>query len=95
MYRNGRVLSPQVTEQLIHGAAEDDDDEPADDSDFSDEELRILHMLVNGASNEDIAGELYISVATAKRRLQRIFTKLAVSNRSQAIAETVRRNLLA
>ena len=93
VYRNGRVLSPQVTEQLV--PQEIGDDEPApDEAGFTDEELRILQMLVDGASNEDIAGELYISVATAKRRLQRIFTLLGVSNRSQAVAETVRRKLL-
>ena len=95
VYRNGRVLSPQVTEQLIQQATQVGDDESADDTDFTSEEIQILRMLVDGASNEDIAGELYISVATAKRRLQRIFTRLAVSNRSQAVAETIRRNLLA
>jgi DNA-binding NarL/FixJ family response regulator len=87
VYRNGRVLSPQVTEHLVQ-------QEPQGDAEFTVEELRIMQMLVDGASNEDIASSLYISIATTKRRLQRIFTQLGVSNRSQAVAEVVRRGLL-
>jgi two-component system response regulator DevR len=90
IYRNGRVLSPQVAEHLVQPPG----DEPAEDAMFSGEELRIMRLLVDGASNEDIASSLYISVATAKRRLQRIFTRLGVSNRAQAVAEVVRRGLL-
>lgn len=90
VYRNGRVLSPQVAEHLVQPPG----DEPAEDAMFSGEELRIMRLLVDGASNEDIASSLYISVATAKRRLQRIFTRLGVSNRAQAVAEVVRRGLL-
>lgn len=92
VHRNERVLSPQITEQLIQQAVENIIS--PDTTDFTDEERRILRMLVDGASNEDIASELYISVATAKRRLQRIFAKLAVSNRSQAVATILRRKLL-
>ena len=90
VYRNGRVLSPQVTEHLVQQAGE----EIEGDAEFTLEELRIMQMLINGSSNEDIASSLYISVATAKRRLQRIFIQLGVSNRSQAVAEVVRRSLL-
>lgn len=90
VYRNGRVLSPQVTEHLVQPAG----DEVEQAARFTLEEVRIMQMLVDGASNEDIASSLYISVATAKRRLQRIFTQLGVSNRSQAVAEVVRRSLL-
>lgn len=90
VYRNGRVLSPQVTEHLMQQVG----DELEGDAEFTLEELRIMQMLVDGASNEDIASSLYISMATAKRRLQRIFIQLDVSNRSQAVAEVVRRSLL-
>jgi two-component system response regulator DevR len=90
VYRNGRVLSPQVTEHLMQQVG----DEIEGDAAFTLEELRIMQMLVDGASNEDIASSLYLSVATAKRRLQRIFIQLGVSNRSQAVAEVVRRSLL-
>jgi DNA-binding NarL/FixJ family response regulator len=93
VYRNGRVLSPQVSEQLVQQAVEGTDSE-AETGDFSAEELTILRALVDGMSNDEIARILYISVATVKRRLHKIFTKLDVDNRSQAVAQSIRRRLL-
>ena len=94
VYRNGRVLSPQVAEHLVQQNLDISGEPAPDDTQFTSEELAILRMLAAGAGNEDIASELYISVATAKRRLQRIFAKLDVNNRTQAIAEALRRKLL-
>lgn len=94
VYRNGRVLSPQVILQLVQQASDSNIEDETDESKFTQEELTILSMLVGGASNDEIAAELFMSVASVKRRLQKIFSKLKVSNRSLAIAETVRRNLL-
>lgn len=96
VYHNGRVLSSQVTEQLMARLSEDDDRSHLDarEPDFNEEERQILKLLVDGANNDEIASELFMSVATVKRRLQKIFTKLNVDNRSRAIAETVRRKLL-
>jgi DNA-binding NarL/FixJ family response regulator len=93
VYRNGRVLSPQVSEQLVQQAVDGIDSE-AETGDFSAEELTILRALVDGMSNDEIARILYISVATVKRRLHKIFTKLDVDNRSQAVAQSIRRRLL-
>jgi len=92
VYHNGHVLSSKVTEQLIQSFLSDD--HVGDSCEFNEEELKILRLLVDGASNDHIAGELYMSVASVKRRLQKIFNKLGVNNRSLAIAETVRRKLL-
>lgn len=94
VYRNGNVLSSQVTEQLVQAFSERDASSLRKNSEFNEEELKILRLLVDGASNDMIAAELYMSVASIKRRLQKIFYKLSVANRSLAIAETVRRELL-
>lgn len=92
VYHNGHVLSSKVTEQLIQSFL--GSDTLNDTCEFTDEELKILRLLVDGASNDTIASELFMSVASVKRRLNKIFSKLGVSNRSLAIAETVRRKLL-
>jgi len=92
VFHNGHVLSSKVTEQLIQSFF--NADTVVDTCEFTDEELQILRLLVDGASNDQIAGELYMSVASVKRRLNKIFNKLGVNNRSLAIAETVRRKLL-
>ena len=47
-----------------------------------------------GASNKEIADQLYWSEITVKRKLQDIFEKLGVDNRVTAVAEAIRRGLI-
>jgi LuxR family maltose regulon positive regulatory protein len=49
-------------------------------------EQEVLRLLVAGASNSEIAGELVISLATVKKHVSNILGKLGVANRVQAIA---------
>jgi len=53
---------------------------------LSEQEERILHLIVAGKSNQEIANELVITVGTAKWHVHNILQKLGVSNRPQAIA---------
>jgi LuxR family transcriptional regulator, maltose regulon positive regulatory protein len=53
---------------------------------LSDQEQRVLQLIVAGKSNAEIADELVISVGTAKWHVHNILQKLDVSNRPQAIA---------
>jgi LuxR family maltose regulon positive regulatory protein len=53
---------------------------------LSEQELRVLNLIVTGKSNQEIAVELVISVGTAKWHVHNILQKLGVSNRPQAIA---------
>jgi LuxR family maltose regulon positive regulatory protein len=52
---------------------------------LSEQEIRVLRLLVAGQSNQQIAEELVISVGTAKWHVHNILQKLGVSNRAQAI----------
>jgi DNA-binding NarL/FixJ family response regulator len=88
VYRNERVFSPQVTEQIVQQVVSEQE------KTFSEEERKILKLLVTGASNDDIAAELYMSLTSVKRKLRAIFSKLKVQNRAQAAAEAVQRDLI-
>jgi DNA-binding NarL/FixJ family response regulator len=94
IHQGGRVLSPQVTEQMVQQLIIEPEKPPLAEHDLSEEELCILRLLIEGASNDQIAAELYMSVASIKRKLRQIFTKLNVQNRAQAAAVIVQRNLL-
>ncbi|MBC7813654.1 MAG: response regulator transcription factor [Burkholderiales bacterium] len=93
VYQGGQVLSPQITEQVLNLAAESDSAN-LDETTFSDEELRMIRLLIAGTSNDQMAAELYMSVASVKRKLRHIFDKLKVQNRAQAAAVIVQRNLI-
>lgn len=48
-------------------------------------EIEVLKLIEAGASNDDIAARLVISVATVKRHISNIYGKLGVQSRTQAI----------
>lgn len=52
---------------------------------LTEREQEVLHWLTQGASNEEIANHLYVTVATVKAHLTSIFEKLKVKSRTQAI----------
>jgi len=52
---------------------------------LSERELEVLHLVAQGASNQEIAETLVLSVQTVKRHVYNILGKLEVSNRTQAV----------
>ena len=54
------------------------------DHELSTREQEVLALVALGLTNRDIANELYLSVDTVKTYVRRLFTKLGVSNRTQA-----------
>lgn len=64
------------------------------ESGLSDQELRLLQLLAEGVSTQEMARALYLSERTAKRKIQDILTKLGATSRAQAVAEAFRRGLL-
>ncbi|TXL85318.1 response regulator transcription factor [Streptomyces sp. IB2014 016-6] len=61
---------------------------------LSERELEILRQLARGLGNRDIARALFISEATVKTHLGRIYGKLGVDTRSGAVALAKERRLL-
>ena len=49
-------------------------------------EAEVLELVGEGMSNPEIAGRLYVSVATVKTHINSIFAKLDLRDRAQAIA---------
>jgi len=56
-------------------------------AELSDRERQILGCITDGASNAEISERLFISEKTVKNHITRIFEKLGVTNRSQAIVK--------
>lgn len=79
-------LSPSIARQLIGmlaaAPARDDESESRLES-LSPRERDVAHCIGRGISNQEIALELKMSVATVKAHVSRIFEKLEVDNRVQ------------
>jgi two-component system NarL family response regulator len=57
-------------------------------------EMGVLRELVTGKSNKEIAAALGIVEGTVKLHVTRLYEKLGVSNRTEALAVAVRRGLV-
>lgn len=61
---------------------------------LTEREEEVLYRLVQGDSNEEIAIQLHITVATVKAHLTGIFSKLSVTSRTQAIIKALKLGLV-
>jgi len=61
---------------------------------LSERELEILRLIATGASNKEIAGELFITEGTVKNHVTNILGKLGVRDRTQAALKAKELNLI-
>ncbi|NGY65883.1 response regulator transcription factor [Lentzea sp. NEAU-D13] len=63
-------------------------------AELSEREKEVIRLMADGHSNRSIAQSLFLSEATIKTHLVRIYRKLGADNRAAAVSEAVRRGLL-
>ena len=63
-------------------------------AELSPRELQILRMLVAGKPNKEIARGLSVEVTTVKSHVKSVLGKLGVHNRTEAVAEALRRGVV-
>ncbi|MER5180996.1 response regulator transcription factor [Streptomyces sp. NPDC002896] len=63
-------------------------------SELTQRERDVVRLMADGHSNRSIAESLFLSEATIKSHLVRIYRKLGVDNRAAAVSEAARRGLL-
>jgi DNA-binding NarL/FixJ family response regulator len=81
------LLSPGVTRRLIEeyaSRAKDAGVAPAL-GELTDREREVMALVAEGLSNEEIAGRLFVSPATAKTHVSRAMTKLRARDRAQLV----------
>src|ERR671914_105256 len=63
-------------------------------STLSAREVEVLQMIAYGSTNREVAEALHISPQTVKTYLERIFTKLGVSDRTRAVAVALKHGIV-
>jgi DNA-binding NarL/FixJ family response regulator len=61
---------------------------------LTERELTILKSITEGVTTSEIADSLFLSQASVKRSISLIFEKLGAKNRSEAVSEAYKRNLI-
>ncbi len=103
VYSGRQFVDPEIAAKLIREMPEPDRSVPIlaprssaghDARSLSPRELQILGMLVDGMGNKEIAARFGISEGTAKNYVSRIYAKLDVADRAQAVAYAIKKGLV-
>ena len=78
--------SPEYARRLLAAFGENPSEQPAPLEALSERELEVLRLVADGLTNNDIARELVIAQSTVKTHINRIYGKLGVRTRTQAVA---------
>jgi len=65
-----------------------------DQYNLSEREKQVLQLLVNGYSYKMIAAEMYIAIDTVRSHIKKIYEKLQVNSKSEAVAKAFKDKLL-
>lgn len=84
------ALSPEAARVLIQ--TNNQPVKPGDD--LTAREREVLHLLVQGLSNQEIATNLVISTGTVKFHVSSILSKLGVTSRTEAVSLTLKSKIL-
>jgi len=84
------VLDPAVQQRLLSAAVRAPASVPAgpaaaSDADLTPREAEVLRLIAAGKSNREIARALFVSEATVKTHVNRIFAKTGSRDRGQAV----------
>jgi NarL family two-component system response regulator LiaR len=101
VYNGQAVLDPAITSTVISMAMEklsrsENGQEVADSSqgNLTFRELEILEGMVEGKSNKEIGGDLFIGEPTVKHHVKNIFKKLGVKSRTEAVSKSIKKKII-
>lgn len=85
-----RALSEEATQALILAATQRS--EPV--YRLTEREYEVLHLLIEGRTNPEIAQKMTVSRSTVKYHISSILSKLGVTNRSEAVSLALRHRII-
>ena len=89
----GSPVSPEVASRMI-ALFRDFHPRQASDSALTPHEVRVLRLLVDGHNYKTAAVELGVSVNTIAFHMKRIYEKLHVHSKSEAVAKALRHRII-
>jgi DNA-binding NarL/FixJ family response regulator len=87
------VIHPDLTRQFVDEMRSLSSGERSTTA-LSSREIEVLQMIAYGSTNKEVADALAISPQTVKTYLERVFTKLGVSDRTRAVAVALKLGIL-
>jgi two-component system, NarL family, response regulator NreC len=89
-----KYLSDEITEMVIQGYLDPDDNTPEGQVDLSERELEVLKLYAEGKSTREISEKLFISVKTVGTHKQHIFEKLDLKSNADMVKYAIKEGLI-
>ena len=94
LLRGERVVAASLHQALLQSLTVAPARSAADVADLTAREREVLGLLARNQSNRDIAEAMFVTPGTVKTHVTRIFTKLGVKSRAEAVARAVELQIL-
>jgi two-component system, NarL family, response regulator LiaR len=88
-HRGRMTLAPEVSRQLIESSRTSVKQDA-----LTERELEVLKSMVEGASNAEIASQLFVSRSTVKYYVSSILSKLGASSRTEAVSIAIKSHMV-
>ncbi|MEH2084697.1 MAG: response regulator transcription factor [Nostoc sp.] len=85
IHNGQKYIPPEVGAKLLQRMS---------NPELSERELEVLRLMAQGMSNQEIGTALSIGESTVKSHVNRILSKLGVSDRTQAVITAVKRGIV-
>lgn len=92
-HTGGAPMTSSIATQVLKMFSQAHNDTTGDYH-LSDREKQVLQWLVNGYSYKMIAAEMFISIDTVRSHIKKIYEKLHVNSKSEAVAKAFKDRLL-
>lgn len=92
-YEDGSPMTPSIAKQALTIFKEY---VPQNENDYqlTSREQEILALVVDGLSNDEISGKLFISLQTVRNHIRHIYEKLHVHSKSQAVVKAIKEGII-
>ena len=92
--RGESALDPAMTAAVFREVSQTEKDRDSGVfSELSAQELRVLALIADGATNREIAGRLFLGEGTVRNYVSSILSKLNLANRAEAAAFAVQHRI--
>lgn len=93
VHQGESMIQPRVASRLLDRLGQLSHAHPPETL-LSVREIEVLQVMATGAANKEIANQLQIGQSTVKTHIVRIFDKLGVNGRLEAVSEGVKKGII-
>ncbi len=90
----GAPMTASIATQVLKMFSQVNVDKQNEDYNLSDREKQVLQLLVDGYSYKMIAAEMFIAIDTVRSHIKKIYEKLHVNSKSEAVAKAFKDKIL-